>query len=184
MTTVEVRMTERVFLYARSATITQVEEGNSITSQLRAMRTYACRQHWEVNGEYVDEGKSGSTDQRSGFQRMIKDACSEPNSVDVVLVENFSRLFRNVYFMEMYRGKLKDHDIRIVSATQDEDDGESWSLSRSLRALMDELEAREPAERRSRRRLERERASQGGEDEMCPPSREGLPSRKQPEPDL
>jgi DNA invertase Pin-like site-specific DNA recombinase len=147
--------------YARTATKSQDGSGNSIANQLLSSRAYAGGKNWEIAGEYVDDGKSGSNDQRPGFQRMLDDALAEPCSVNAIVVKDFSRLFRNSFLLEMYRRKLRARNIRIVSVSDDDDDDETVSstMIQNIMALMDEWQARERAETRRRRRAQRERGS-------------------------
>jgi DNA invertase Pin-like site-specific DNA recombinase len=110
----------RVISYARTATRKQAEDHSSIPKQLAAIRRYAAEQDWQIVGEYTDESIGGHTDRRPGFQRMIEDALS--GQADLILVEDFSRLFRDWALMKTYRRKLDQKGIGVVSITQPETD--------------------------------------------------------------
>jgi DNA invertase Pin-like site-specific DNA recombinase len=48
---------------------------HSIADQRREVQAYAVKHHYEIVGEYLDEGISGdATEKRKGFQRMLADA--------------------------------------------------------------------------------------------------------------
>jgi site-specific DNA recombinase len=66
--------TRRVALYCRVSTSEQAEQGVSIDTQLKALRSWSDLQKWHMAGEYVDEGYSGTTDNRPSFQRLMLDA--------------------------------------------------------------------------------------------------------------
>ena len=57
----------RVALYARVSTL----NGQNPETQLIELREYASRRGWEVIGEYVDAGVSGSKDSRPSLNRMM-----------------------------------------------------------------------------------------------------------------
>jgi hypothetical protein len=61
----------RVAIYARVST-----DGQSVNSQLEALRKVARRRGWQVVKEYTDAGVSGAKgrDQRPALDAMLKDA--------------------------------------------------------------------------------------------------------------
>ena len=59
----------RAALYARVSTAEQ-----TVDPQLHALREYARARGVEVVEEYVDQGVSGSRDQRPALDRLLKDA--------------------------------------------------------------------------------------------------------------
>jgi len=65
----EAPMTTRVALYARVSTNDQ-----NCDLQLRELREYAAARKWEIAGEYVDTGWSGSKANRPELTRLIADA--------------------------------------------------------------------------------------------------------------
>ena len=107
---------KRVMSYARTATKKQPQDHSSIPRQLAALRRYAGEQGWQIVGEYTDERISGNTDRRPGLQSMVENALA--GQADLILVEDFSRLFRDYYLMETYRRKLNQKGIEVVSITQ------------------------------------------------------------------
>lgn len=60
----------RVALYARVSTC----NGQSPEMQLTELREYASRRGWEIFGEYVDLGVSGSKESRPELNRLMADA--------------------------------------------------------------------------------------------------------------
>ena len=59
-------------IYARFSSSGQREE--SITGQLRDCKRYAEEHGFEIINEYIDEAKTGTTDNRPSFQKMIRDS--------------------------------------------------------------------------------------------------------------
>ena len=60
----------RVALYARVSTC----NGQSPEMQLAELREYVSRRGWEIFGEYVDQGVSGSKESRPELNRLMADA--------------------------------------------------------------------------------------------------------------
>jgi DNA invertase Pin-like site-specific DNA recombinase len=84
----------RVAIYARVST---ANSGQDPTLQTRELREYCDRRGWQVTGEYVDVGISGSTDRRPELDRLLVDA--HRRRFDVILVwklDRFSRSLRNL----------------------------------------------------------------------------------------
>ena len=70
----------------------------SIDDQLRVCREYAERQGWSIAEEqvYKDEALSGAGSDRPGFTRLIRAALSQPPPFDTILIDDTSRLSRNL----------------------------------------------------------------------------------------
>lgn len=81
----------RAALYARVST---VGTGQSPEMQLRELREYSARRGWEIVGEYIDTGISGTKDSRPELNRLMADA--HKRRFDVVCVWKFDRFARSV----------------------------------------------------------------------------------------
>jgi DNA invertase Pin-like site-specific DNA recombinase len=84
----------RVGIYARVSTL---NHGQDPTLQTRELREYCDRRGWQITGEYVDVGISGSKDKRPELDRLRVDA--HRRRFDVILVwklDRFSRSLRNL----------------------------------------------------------------------------------------
>jgi DNA invertase Pin-like site-specific DNA recombinase len=74
----------RVAIYARVST---ANNGQDHTMQTRELREYIERRGWQLAGEYVDVGISGTKEKRPDLDRLISDAhCPR---FDVVAVWRF-----------------------------------------------------------------------------------------------
>jgi DNA invertase Pin-like site-specific DNA recombinase len=87
----EKRTTKRVALYARVST---VNHGQDPEVQLRELRAYCERRGFEIVGEYVDKGISGSRERRPSLDRMMT-ACRK-RLVDAVVVYRYDRFARSL----------------------------------------------------------------------------------------
>jgi len=81
----------RVAIYARVST---ANNGQDPTMQTRELREYCERRGWNVAGEYVDLGISGTKEKRPDLDRLMTDA--HRRRFDAVIVWKFDRFARSV----------------------------------------------------------------------------------------
>ena len=106
----------KAVIYARFSCSKQREA--SISDQLRVCREWCQREGYEVVAEYSDHAVSGRTDERPEFQRMIQNA----GESDIVLVYMMDRFSRDAYDAPIYKKKLRERGVKVVSATEPLDD--------------------------------------------------------------
>jgi len=106
----------RVALYARVSTS---NHGQTVENQLLDLRRYAQERNWTIQGEYIDEGISGTKDKRPGLDRLM-DACRK-RQVDVVLVWRFDRFARSVKHLVLALEELRGLGIGFVSYQENVD---------------------------------------------------------------
>lgn len=83
----------KVALYVRVSTTSQMEEGYSIEEQKAKLESYCDIKDWHVYKVYTDGGFSGSTTERPALEQLIKDA--QNKLFDTVLVYKLDRLSRS-----------------------------------------------------------------------------------------
>ena len=84
-------------------------------------------------GEYIDRAISGKTDDRPDFQRMISD--SRKRAFQYVIVYKLDRFARNRYDSAIYKHKLKQNGVKVISAMENiGDNPESIILEAVLEA--------------------------------------------------
>lgn len=92
----------RAAIYARVST----HNGQDPEMQLREVREYCSRRSWQVFGEYVDRGISGSKERRPELDRLLADC--RKRRVDAVVVYRYDRFARSlrqlVNALEEFRG--------------------------------------------------------------------------------
>ena len=85
----------RVGLYARVSTDQQARDGDSIQAQLSALRSYCEKNKYDIAGEYVDDGISGTLlNERDELQRLLDDVRS--GKIDLLIFTKLDRYFRNL----------------------------------------------------------------------------------------
>lgn len=132
---------KKAVLYLRYSSNNQTEQ--SIEGQRRVCEDYAKREGVTIIREYVDRATSAShdTQKRLSFQQMIKDAKNE--DFQMVLVYKLDRFSRDRYDFANYRAKLKEHGIRVQSATETISDTPESVIMESLLEGMAEYYSRE-----------------------------------------
>lgn len=95
-------------------------ESNSITHQKDILLTY-CKTHKFFNPTFfVDDGYSGTTMQRPGFQKMIEEV--ENDRVSTVIVKDLSRFSRNSAMAGMYINiTFAEHGVRFIAINDNYD---------------------------------------------------------------
>jgi len=107
-----------VVLYARVSSERQADKGLGIPSQLRELRRYCEGKSHIVLREFTDEGFSGTTDKRPGFQAMICYCRLNHERLDGLLVWKFNRFSRERVDSAVYKRYLRKLDITVISITE------------------------------------------------------------------
>ena len=118
----------------------------STEDQIRKCREFAEAKGWTVleHHLYADEAVSGAGADRDGLKRLLAAAKSLPRPFDVVLVDDTSRLSRNVGDAARIREQLGFLGVRIIAVSQgiDSQDEQSEVLF-DVHALVDTLYIKE-----------------------------------------
>ena len=115
-------------IYARFSSHSQREQ--SIEGQLRECYEYARRYDITIVGEYIDRAISGMSDDRPDFQRMISDAAKK--QFERIIVWKLDRFARNRYDSALYKHKLKQYGVRVISAMENVGEGDESILLEAL----------------------------------------------------
>lgn len=123
----------KVVAYCRYSSEMQ-RDSYSIEAQKRAIEEYCARENYELVRFYVDEAQSGTRDDREEFQNMIADSVA--GEWQAVIVHKLDRFARDRYDSAIYKKKLKDNGVRVLSVTEPLDDSpESIMLESVLEGM-------------------------------------------------
>jgi DNA invertase Pin-like site-specific DNA recombinase len=100
----------RVGIYARVSTS---DKGQDPEMQLRELREHCQRRGWEIVGEYVDIGQSGSKDSRPELNRLMADA--KRRKLDSVLIWKFDRFGRSLKHLVNALAEFESLGIAFIS---------------------------------------------------------------------
>lgn len=85
---------KRTAIYLRVSTDKQAQEGDSIPAQRDALRKYVKEHNYILVGEYLDDGISGTKEDRAEFQRMMEDV--KRGLIELILVTKLDRIHRSL----------------------------------------------------------------------------------------
>lgn len=127
---------KRAVAYARFSSTNQREE--SIDAQIRAIREYCERNGIQLVAIFTDEAISGKSDKRDDFQKMVQGVIKGRYDVDAILVHKFNRFARNKYDSALYKKRLKEVGVRVISVTQNIDDTPEGELLEGFLETIDQ----------------------------------------------
>lgn len=142
----------KIGIYARVSTTDQ-----DCSQQLRELREYATARQWDIQGEYVDHGVSGTKDTRPAMNRLMDAA--RRRAVDAIVVWKIDRWGRSMPGFVSSVQELRSLGVRFIAVTQgiDTDEGNPTArLMLNLLASFAEFE-RELIVERTRAGLQRAR---------------------------
>lgn len=122
-------------------------ESNSISNQKKILQKAAKDKGYTDTIFFVDDGITGTTMKRPGFQKMI--AAIEAGYISAVFVKDLSRLGRN--YIEV--GKLTEeffplHDVRLVAVSDGVDSDEGENDFTPFKNIMNEYYAKDISKKR------------------------------------
>ena len=89
-------------------------DSESVINQKELLRSYVKNNNFNLSGEYVDDGYSGTDFDRPGFQRMLEDI--KMKKINCVVVKDLSRFGRDHvmtgYYIETF---FPENNIRFIS---------------------------------------------------------------------
>ena len=100
----------RVALYARISTL---NHGQDPEVQLRELRAYCERRGFEIAGEFIDKGISGSREQRPALDKLM--AVCRKRLVDAVVVYRYDRFARSLRQLVNALEEFNSLDIDFIS---------------------------------------------------------------------
>jgi site-specific DNA recombinase len=136
----------RAALYARFSTDKQREA--SIEDQFRECERVASREGMTVVARFSDEGVSGGTTNRKGYQKLL--AAARLREFDVLITEDIDRLWRNRAEFGPRSAELEDLGVTWLSCVGDDTRREGWGLTIQIKAAMAEGERRKGSYRTRR----------------------------------
>ena len=100
----------RAALYARVSTL---KHGQDVGLQLEELRLVAAQRGWQVAGEYIDDGVSGTATSRPALDQMMNDA--RRGKIDLVVVWKIDRLGRSLQHLLGLLDELQHLGVGFVS---------------------------------------------------------------------
>lgn len=135
----------RVWLYYRLSR-DEDDELNSLTNQRKIIYDYAVSQGHEIVGESFDDNVSGMHFNREGIEKIYD--VVEQGRIDAIIVKDLSRLGRHRTQTALFIDYLREHDVRVLSATENIDSfNENDDLIIGFKGLVNDFYARDGSRR-------------------------------------
>lgn len=135
----------KVWLYYRLSR-DEDEELNSLSNQRKIIYNYAVTNGHEVVGESFDDNVSGMHFNRPGIDRIYE--VVETGKIEAVVVKDLSRLGRHRTQTALFIDYLREHDVRVLSATENIDTfNENDDLIIGFKGLVNDFYARDGSRR-------------------------------------
>ena len=115
-------------IYARYSDSKQTEQ--SIEGQLKVCYKYCEANGYTVLQEYIDRAKTGKTDNRTQFRKMLAD--SKKKQFETVVVYAIDRFGRNVLQSLLNEKSLQDNGVTVCSATEDFQNTPAGRMQRNI----------------------------------------------------
>lgn len=141
-------MTKRAVAYARVSTENQAKHGYSLPSQLEACRKYIDEKGWQTTAEISDDGVSGATLDRVGFDSIREMA--QAGEIDAVVVYDLDRLSRKAVYQMLIEEEFGKAGVTVSYVLGDYRDDDEGRLQKQIRAAIAEYERAKFTERAER----------------------------------
>ena len=135
----------RVWLYYRLSR-DEDEELNSLRNQRSMIEAYALSNGYEIVGESFDDNVSGMHFEREGIARIYE--VVDAGLIDAIVVKDLSRLGRHRTHTALFIDYLREHNVRVISATEGIDTfNENDDLIIGFKGLVNDFYARDGSRR-------------------------------------
>ena len=124
----------------------QEGDSNSIINQKKILKKYALDRGYTNIQFYIDDGVSGTTFNRAGFQSMIADV--EAGKVKRVIVKDMSRLGRDYLQVGMYTEIFfPEHDVHLIAVNDGVDSNQEDNEFTPFRNIINEWYAKDTSKK-------------------------------------
>lgn len=124
----------------------QEGDSNSIINQKKILKKYALDRGYTNIQFYIDDGVSGTTFNRAGFQSMIADV--EAGKVKRVIVKDMSRLGRYYLQVGMYTEIFfPEHDVHFIAVNDGVDSNQEDNEFTPFRNIINEWYAKDTSKK-------------------------------------
>lgn len=123
-----------------------LKESASIATQRKMLYSFAKEHGYNVYGEYVDDGYSGTNFDRPAFQRMIRDV--EDGKINMVITKDLSRLGRDYITAGQYTELFfPSKNVRYIAINDGYDSASPYNDIAPFKHVINEMYARDTSKK-------------------------------------
>ncbi len=122
----------KAIIYTRVSTEEQAKHGFSLAKQELECKNFATRNGYEILKIFKEEGVSAKTTNRPQLQNLIRYCIENKKSIDSIIVWKFDRFTRKLEDQIALFGKLQKYGIKVVSATENNEENATGNLMRNI----------------------------------------------------
>ncbi|MGD8744140.1 MAG: recombinase family protein, partial [Candidatus Woesebacteria bacterium] len=126
---------KKCLIYCRVSSQRQVNEGHGLDSQELRCREYAKVKGYEVDKVFRDEGVSGGSAERPAIQELLDYLDSNSTNDYVVLIDDLSRLARDVMVHIKLRVELNAREVELICLNMELSDTEEGEMAELIIAV-------------------------------------------------
>lgn len=115
---------------------TAQNDGYSIEAQMKAIANFALSNGYDIQYNYIDRAKTGTTVNRPEFQRMIEDA--KQGLFSAIIIHKTDRFSRNRFDSILYKNELLKYGVKVISVTENFGEGAEAELMLAMQESMAE----------------------------------------------
>lgn len=115
---------------------TAQNDGYSIEAQMKAIANFALSNGYDIQYNYIDRAKTGTTVNRPEFQRMIEDA--KQGLFSTIIIHKTDRFSRNRFDSILYKNELLKYGVKVISVTENFGEGAEAELMLAMQESMAE----------------------------------------------
>ncbi|MBC8333378.1 MAG: recombinase family protein [Anaerolineae bacterium] len=113
-------------IYTRKSRIMPGQQDYSMEFQADDAEAYTERQNWIIHDVFADPHKTGRNSKRKELRRLKQEIIA--GHIDVVVIHRIDRLYRNLTGLLGFIQLLIEHDVRLVSVTEQIDTSTPWGM--------------------------------------------------------
>ncbi|MFI8711686.1 recombinase family protein [Brevibacillus brevis] len=104
--------------YVRISSDSQMEN-TSISEQIRQIEAFCMSQGWQLAAIFKDEGISGNTKERAGYQEMLRYIQESENEISGIVVTKADRIHRRLnHLLDLIEEELEPNGMAFISVTE------------------------------------------------------------------
>ncbi len=128
----------KALIYCRVSSQRQVNEGSGLESQEHRNKQYASNKNYKIVSIFKDEGISGAEGNRPAFNKLLGFIDNHPKDKFVVIVDDSSRIARDMRVHLALRKSLNERQVRIESPNFNFEDSAEGLLVENVTAAVNQ----------------------------------------------